>query len=422
MAQLSDDCFAFDGPLMPLDQALARISRTVLPIGEVESVPLAGAVGRYLADDIVSSCDVPPYSNSAVDGYAVRFDDLSPDRPTRLKIAGRVAAGHPLSGDFEPGTAARIFTGAPMPDGPDTVMMQEDCKEEGGFVEIAPGIKRGANLRVRGEDVSEGQVVLRKGRLLDPAAVGLAATSGASEIKVYRKLRVAVMSTGDEVVDPAHGPLDPGRLYDANRYTLMAAVSQLGCDALDLGIIPDNPGLIGDALDRAVREGVDVILTSGGMSVGEEDHVRDAVSVRGRVDFWRLAIKPGRPVGLGLIGNGEKRIPVIGLPGNTVAVFTTFAMVAVPLLKRLSGGVDLSPRRIRVVADFDYCKKGGRREFVRARFSDEGGMTVVRSGKGGAGILSSVVAADGFVELKEDTTYLNSGDTVDFIPFGEVLK
>ena len=417
MAQLSDDCFAHGGELMPLDEALAMLAERIVPVAEVVRVPLTEAVGRILAEDVVAAVDVPPHDNSAVDGYAVFFDDLDPEAETRLPVTGRVAAGHPLGREAVRGESIRIFTGAPMPVGPDTVMMQEDCREDGDHVVIMPGIKQGANRRSAGEDVRKGDIVLRRGRRLKPQDIGLAATSGRPELTVYQPVRVAVFSTGDEVCEPG-ADLPEGRIYDANRFTLMSAVARLGCEVSDLGILPDDEAVISDALAKAA-ESHDLLLTSGGVSVGEEDHLRAAVEAGGSLHFWRLAIKPGRPVAMGQVG----RTPIVGLPGNPGAVLVTFLLVARPILLRLAGMEDVAPHRFQVRAGFDYKKKEGRREFVRARLTvgEDGLPLAVKQGAGGAGILSSLVESDGLLDLGADLTYLESGSTVVFLPFNEVL-
>jgi molybdopterin molybdotransferase len=417
MAQLSDDCFAHGGALMPLDDALALLDKKLQPVRDPETLPLAGAVGRVLAEDVVAGVDVPPHDNSAVDGYALFFDDLDPGRETRLPVTGRAAAGHPLGRPALRGEAIRIFTGAPMPDGPDTVMMQEDCRPDGDHVVLAAGIKRGANRRHAGEDVKRGDTVLRRGRRLKPQDLGLAAAVGRTGVAVYQQLRVAVFSTGDEVREPGQ-PLPDGAIYDANRYALMAAASRLGCPVSDLGILPDDAAAIRTALGAAAG-GHDLLLTSGGVSVGEEDHVKAAVEANGSMHFWRLAIKPGRPVAMGQIGS----TPIVGLPGNPGAALVTFLLIARPILLRLAGASHTAPRRFRVRLDFDYRKKAGRREFVRAmlKTGPDGAPVAVRHGRSGAGILSSMVDADGLLDLAADTTTLESGSTVDFLPFSELL-
>jgi molybdopterin molybdotransferase len=421
MAQLSDDCFATGRPLIRAAEALTLLAERTGPMVGTEDVPLDEAAGRILAEDVTSPIDVPQHDNSAVDGYAVFFDDLAADGPTRLPVTGRAAAGHPLGRAAKRGEAIRIFTGAPMPDGPDTVMMQEDCREDVGIVSIAPGIKRGSNRRKAGEDVRAGGRVLRCGTRLRPQEVGLAASIGRTTVAVYRRLRAAVFSTGDEVREPGH-PLPAGTIYDSNRYTVKAALRQLGCAVTDLGILADDAKAIMEALRTAASEH-DVLLTSGGMSVGEEDHMRRAIEALGKLHFWMLAIKPGRPVALGQIGaGGGATIPIIGLPGNPVAVMVTFLVVARPLLLRLSGATDITPTHYRVRAGFDYRKKQDRREFVRARLSPgaDGIACAEKHGGSGAGVLSSLVGADGLVELPEDVTRLEKGTMVDFLPFSEV--
>ncbi|HEY7608561.1 MAG TPA: gephyrin-like molybdotransferase Glp [Alphaproteobacteria bacterium] len=419
MAQLSDDCFAFGGPLIGLDAALKLLLERTEAVTGIETVTLAAARGRVLAEDIVAPRDVPPHDNAAVDGYALYFDDLAAGAETVLRVAGRAAAGHPFEGVQKRATAVRIFTGAPMPggegDGPDTVMMQEDCVEKDGFVRVPPGIKRGSNRRKRGEDVKAGTPILRAGRRLKPQDIGLAASIGLTALRVRTRLRVALFSTGDEIRDPGvEAPA--GTVYDANRFSLRALLESLGCAVTDLGILPDRFETIRDALGAAAAAH-DLILTSGGMSTGEEDHIKPAVEALGSLHFWRLAIKPGRPIAFGQV----KRVPFVGLPGNPVAVLVTFLRIARPLILRLSGAEAPPPLLFKLRADFDHKKKAGRREWVRAFVSRDGGGAVLRKfPRQGAGILTSMVESDGLVELGEDVTHLKAGETVDFLPFSEV--
>jgi len=416
VAQLSDDCFAFGGALLGVDAALALIEERVIPVVEEEIVPLALACGRILARDLVADMDVPPHANSAVDGFAVAHADLLPDRETVLPIAGRAAAGHPLGRAMRRGEAIRIFTGAAMPDGADTVMMQEDCVVEDGRVRLKPGLKRGANGRRAGEDVPKGTVALPAGRRLQPADVGLAAALGRDSLPVFRSLRVALLSTGDEVCEPG-APLAPGAIYDANRIMLAALLRGLGCTVTDLGIQPDRAAALVDSLAAAADEH-DLIVTSGGVSTGEEDHIRSAIERLGRIDFWRLAIKPGRPVALGQI----RGVPLAGLPGNPVAAALTFAILGRPLILRLGGAHAIPPLTFPVEAGFSYRKKPGRREYLRASLRREDGRAVAtRYPRDGAGILSSIVQSDGFAVIKEDVAELAPGDSVEFLPFSEVF-
>jgi molybdopterin molybdotransferase len=416
MAQLSDDCFAFGGSLLGVDAALTLIAERIAPVVEAESAPLASAGGRILAHDLVAAIDVPPHANSAVDGFAVAHADLSPDRETVLPVTGRAAAGHPLGRPVARGEAIRIFTGAPMPEGTDTVMMQEDCVIEGGRVRLKPGIKRGANRRHAGEDVAAGNLALPAGRRLAPADLGLAAALGQASLQVYRPLRAALLSTGDEVREPG-AELVPGAIYDANRVMLAALLRGLGCVVTDFGICADRAAGLADTL-AAAAAGHDLIVTSGGVSTGEEDHVRAAIQRLGRLDFWRLAIKPGRPVALGRV----KGVPLVGLPGNPVAAALTFAILARPLILRLAGAAVAPPLTFPVRADFSWRKRPGRREYLRATLTRENGAAIARKyPRDGAGILSSIVQSDGFVILGEEVSDLSPGMTVDFLPFSEVF-
>ena len=418
MAQLGDDCFAAGEAPMTTAQALALIGERVRATAQRETIALRGAVGRILARPLVARRDVPPHDNAAVDGYAFAFADLDGEaEATLLTVAGRAAAGHPLAAPVRPGEAARIFTGAAMPTGADTVAMQEDCREDGqGRVAIPRGLSPGANRRSAGEDVATGATVLERGHRLRPQDIGLIAALGVPEIAVHRRLRVALLSTGDEIRDPGD-TLAPGCVYDANRYLLLALLEGLGCEVKDLGILADDGDALRDAL-RAAGDGADLIVSSGGVSVGEEDRVRAAVAELGHLHFWRLAIKPGRPLALGQIG----ATPFIGLPGNPVAAMVTFLRFARPLVLRLAGASDVAPVLFPVRADFEHGKKKNRREWVRARLvtDAQGGLAARKFARQGAGILSSLVASDGLVELPEDMTRLARGTTVAFLPFNEV--
>jgi molybdopterin molybdotransferase len=416
MAQLSDDCFAFGGALLTVDQALARIEERVTPVVGSETVPLRAAAGRFLARDLVAAMNLPPHANSAVDGYAVAHADLSPDRETELPVGGRAAAGHPLGRPVRRGEAIRIFTGAPMPDGADTVMMQEDCVVAALRVRLKPGIKKGANRRHAGEDVALGETALAAGQRLGPAEIGLAAALGQRELPVCRPLRVALLSTGDEVCEPG-GALPPGAIYDANRFMLAAMLERLGCVVSDFGIRPDRAAALADTLTVASADH-DLIVTSGGVSTGDEDHVKGAIERLGALHFWRLAIKPGRPVALGQVAG----TPLIGLPGNPVAVVVTFAVLARPLILKLAGAAAAAPRAFPIRAGFAYRKRPGRREYLRARLDRAGDAVVaLKYPRDGAGILSSIVQSEGLVILAEATGDLAEGTIVDFLPFSEVL-
>jgi molybdopterin molybdotransferase len=416
MAQLSDDCFAFGGELMSQAAALDDLRGRILPLPERERVGLAAALGRFLAADVVATRNVPPCDNAAVDGYAIFHADLAAGVEAVLPVGGRAAAGHPLGRAAQRGEAIRIFTGAAMPDGPDTVMMQEDCVEEAGNVRLRPGIKQGANRRRAGEDIVAGHVAIPAGRRLRAQEIGLAASLGLAALSVYLRLRVAIVSTGDELREPG-AALPPGAIYDANRYVIAALLQGLGCAVSDLGILPDDPAAIRAALASAAASH-DLVVSSGGMSTGQEDHVRAAVEAQGALHFWRLAIRPGRPVALGQIG----RTPFVGLPGNPVAVMVTFVTLARPLILRLAGATEIEPRGYTVRSGFDYQKKLGRREYLRARLArDDAGWVAQKFPRDGAGILTSMVESDGLLVVAEPVTRLAVGDAVEFLPFRELL-
>ena len=405
--------------LMPIGDALALLAARVGPVAAVEEVPVSAALGRILAADVTAEISVPPHDNSAVDGFALWFDDLDAAADTRLPVSGRIAAGHPFRGEAKRGTALRIFTGAPMPAGPDTVVMQEDCRVEGDLVMIRQGLKlkRGDNRRFAGEDVNAGDVVLRAGARIRPQEMGLAAAIGRPVLVVRRPLRAAVFSTGDEVRDPGRA-LPPGGIYDSNRYSIAGLLQGLGCTVTDLGILPDRFEAIRDALAGAAN-GHDVVVTSGGVSLGEEDHVKAAVQAEGSLHFWRLAIKPGRPVALGEV----RGVPFVGLPGNPVAVMVTFLLLARPLILRLAGATAADAIRYPVPAAFAYRKKPGRREFLRGLLvAGPGGLMVDKFAADGSGILSSMTTTDGLVDLPENLAEVVPGQPVDFLPFAEVLR
>ena len=420
MVQLTSDCFAFGGKLTRIDEALQSILESLAIKKETEQISLNRALNRFLAEDVVSLENVPADNNSAVDGYSIFFDDLNETGSTALPVKGKVAAGRPLNCIQKRGEAVRIFTGAVMPHGansedPDTVLMQEDIQLENENVIIPPGIKRGSNRRLLGEDIVAGTRVLEAGMRLRPQDIGLAAATGKALLSVRKPLRVAVFSTGDEVTDPGE-ELVRGKIYDSNRFTLMNLLTTLGCEVEDIGIIPDKPALIEKAVASSIQQ-KDLIITSGGVSTGEEDHVKNFIEKTGELLFWRLAIKPGRPVALGRL----KGTFFIGLPGNPVAAMVTFLKIARPIILYLSGAKDIYPRPLIGRADFNYTKKPERREFVRVKVDENEKEELVfhKYKKEGAGILSSLVFADGLVELSEEATRIRKGDTVKYFPFSE---
>jgi molybdopterin molybdotransferase len=423
MAQLTDDCFAFSGPLMPIVEMERLITERVTPLAGASRVQLGRALGRVLADDLVAPINLPPFANSAVDGYAVRHADLSPNAETRLVVSERLTAGRAAAQPIAAQAAVRIFTGAPMPDGADTVFMQEDVREESGRVVLPPGLKQGANRRLAGEDIVKGAGALRGGTRLKPADIALIAALGLTALRVRPRVRAALFSTGDEL-SPAGARLKRARIYDANRPLIAALLGALGARVTDLGILPDRPKTLRDALAMAATDH-DLIVTSGGVSTGEADHVRGAVEAAGTLVFWRIGIKPGRPVAMGVLpglapGGGAA---FVGLPGNPAAVFVTFARVVRPLLLRLAGARPEPLVAFPVRAGFDYRKKAGRREYVRAKLdcAPDGVLTAQKHPREGAGVITSLTETDGLVELAEDVTEVKPGASVGFIPYSALV-
>ena len=417
MAQLSDDCFAFGGPMLSVDEAVGIIASRVKAVSETEAVSLIEADGRILARDVSAPLPLPPFTNSAVDGYAVGSRELPRDRERAFPVGGRVQAGASAKAGL-PGHAVRIFTGAPMPDGTDTVFMQEDVRvDDAGRVILPPGLKAGANVRPAGEDIPLGHLALTSGQRLRPQDVALAAAFGLTRLDVVRRLRVAVFSTGDELASPGTARM-AAQLFDSNRFMLMAMLRRLGCEVSDLGILRDEPASLASAL-KEVAGRHDLILTTGGVSTGEEDHVKAGVESAGSLVLWRMAIKPGRPVAMGIIDG----TPFIGLPGNPVASFVTFVHVVRPTVQALSGAkpAPLIPMPVR--AAFKYKKKSGRREYVRVtlRRGADAALEAIKFPREGAGLLSSLVETDGLVELGESIVKVEPGDSVGFLGYASLL-
>ncbi|MBK6322758.1 MAG: molybdopterin molybdotransferase MoeA [Burkholderiales bacterium] len=407
-------------PLLPLDDALIQLMAHATPLDATESVAVGEADGRVLAQDVVSELHVPPLDNSAMDGYALRCADATAPGVT-LGISQRIPAGasaQPLLA----GTAARIFTGAPVPAGADAVIMQEDCTAlpvaDGGLgqVQVNSLPKAGQNIRRAGEDVARSDVVLSRGQRLGPAELGLAASIGMAALQVARRPRVALFSTGNELVMPgAVAPQDmpPGAIYNSNRYFLIALLRRLGCVVTDLGIVPDHRDATIQALRQAAK-GHDLILTSGGVSVGEEDHIKPAVQSLGTLDLWQIAIKPGKPFAYGSIGDAH----FMGLPGNPVASFVTFLVLVRPFLLRLQGVNRVAMKAIAAQANFTWARPDKRREFLRVRRNADGGLELFSNQS--SGVLTSAVWGDGLIDNPPGCA-IAPGDTVRFVPFSELL-
>lgn len=419
-------------PLMSLDRALSDLMARVTPLSDTETVALVDADRRVLAEDLVSHLQVPPHDNSSMDGYAVRAADVTAAGVV-LPVSQRIAAGH-VGVVLEPGTCARIFTGAPMPAGADAVVMQEDAREVGGnlhgvHVDVVP--KPGQWVRRAGEDVSRGAVVVGHGTRLSAASIGLAAGIGRARVSVRVQPRVALFSTGDELVMPgevAPSDMPPGAIYNSNRFFLRVLMQRLGCEVSDLGIVPDRRDATIAALKTAADHH-DLILTSGGVSVGEEDHIKPAVQQLGSLDLWQIAMKPGKPFAYGVVrrdaGAGAasgQTCHFIGLPGNPVSSFVTFLLLVRPFLLRLQGAVgpdcDVLPRAYRMRADFDLPRADKRREFLRVRRNDQGGLDLFPNQS--SGVLTSASWADGLVDNPAGTAVAR-GDLVDYIAFSDLL-
>ena len=390
--------------MIHVEQALERLLSASRCLAGVENIPLEAALGRTLADAVVSPLNVPPADNSAMDGYALRWSDWQSGAPG-LPVSKRITAGS-SPGTLEPGTAARIFTGAEIPAGADTVVMQEHCEETGDRVHVDKLPPRGANIRPRGQDVRTGQAVLQEGQRLRPQDLGLLASLGLAEIPVRRRLRVAMMSTGDELIEPGE-PVAAGKIYNSNRYMLRGQLEAWGFEVVDMGVARDDFTAV-ESLMREAAEAADVIVTTGGVTVGEEDHVRAVVERLGRLDLWRIAVKPGKPFAFGRVGE----TPFLGLPGNPVSVFVTLLVVARPFLFSCQGIGDTSLRAVTGTALFDR-KAGWREEYIRVRSTTEG-LLVYDNQSSGA--LFSTCWADGFVRQPADKA-IESGSEVEYLPF-----
>ncbi len=408
-------------PLMPLDQAWARLAKAVkahvdaAPSGRTtERIDSLNALGRVLAESVTSPVNVPPLDNSAMDGYALRVADLV--QAKSLPVSQRVAAGQ-VGTVLQPGTCARIFTGAPVPEGADAVVMQEHTQtDEQGKVVFTRDVQVGQNIRRCGEDVSQGQTVLTAGTRLRPAHLGMAAAVGRAHVEVFRRPRVAVLTTGNELVMPGE-PLPAGSIYNSNRHTLRGLIEASGAQATDLGVVPDDLQATRAAL-RAAAQHHDLIITSGGVSVGEEDHLRAAVQAEGQLDFWALGIKPGKPFVFGSIkGQGDAesdRCLYMGLPGNPVASFVTFLLLVSPVVRVLAGEVWRLPKALHLPADFDWPHPDSRREFLRAQLTEQG--TVTLFAHQGSGVLTSAAWADGLVDVSPMQS-ITRGQMVPFLPW-----
>ena len=408
------DCYEGDPDLLPPDEAMRRIRAHVRAVDATETVAVIDALGRVAARDVVSPMNVPGHVNSAMDGYACAGDSLPETGPRWYEVAGAAYAGKPFAGRIGPSQAVRIMTGAVMPEGADTVVMQEHVEVDGDRVRIPPGARPGQHVRLAGEDLAAGAVVVPRGRRLMPAEMGLLASLGIAEVRTFRTLRVAYFSTGDEIRPPG-APFEPGLVYDSNRFTMHGMLGRLGVDILDLGIVPDRR----DAVLGAFREAsarADIVLSSGGASTGEADYVREVLAELGQVGFWRIAIRPGRPLAFGFLGDSV----FFGLPGNPVAVMVTFYQFVAPAIRAAAGETDSRPLpAVEARCTTRLRKKPGRVEYYRAVLErDRSGALVVRgTGKTGSGLLHTMSDANCFIVLPEHGATVEPGATVAVQPF-----
>lgn len=404
--------------MLSVQEALDFLLGAARPVSEQETLATVEATGRVLAADQLSQLDVPPMDNTQMDGYAVRAADCA-SGSAALPVSQRIPAGH-VGQPLQPGTAARIFTGALIPDGADAVVMQEQCAfdETSGTVTISHVPQSGEWVRRRGEDIRTGSAILSRGTRLRAQELGLAASVGLASLPVFRRLKVAVFFTGDELTMPGE-PLKPGAIYNSNRFTLRGLLQQLGCEVTDLGNVPDSFEATRNAL-RQAASGHDLILTSGGVSVGEEDHVKPAVEAEGRLNMWQIAIKPGKPLAFGEVRRDGQSDPAffVGLPGNPVSSFVTFLLFVRPFILALQGATAAPPRRYPMRADFDWAKPDRRNEFLRVRINDRQGLELFPNQS--SGVLTSTVWGDGIVDNPAGQA-IKAGDTVNFIPFSELL-
>ena len=403
----------FDPRSLAPDLALEKILAAVRPVAETETIPVREALNRILAADIASGINVPSGTNSAMDGYAVNGDDIPASGSAELRVMGTAWAGRPLDAALEQGTCARIMTGAVLPRGADTVIIQEDVERDGDVIRIDNATRRGDNVRRAGEDIRQGDVILSRGRRLIPADIGLLASLGIGEVEVIRRLRVAFFSTGDELRSIGE-TLDEGCVYDSNRYTLYAMLTRLNAEIIDMGVVRDQPELIEEAFVSAA-DSADVVITSGGVSVGEADYVRETLARVGDVSFWKVAMKPGRPLSFGRVKNAA----FFGLPGNPVSVMVTFYLFVQPALRAMMGEMQTRPVTVTATCTSKLKKRPGRVEYQRGilEHDADGGMVVRKTGAQGSGILSSMSQANCFIILGMDNAGVAPGGTVEVMPF-----
>ena len=424
MSDSTNNSCDYQQTLLPINEALSLLEEKAIPIADIEELELKAALGRILAQDLSSRINVPPADNSAMDGYAVNTSDLSPNTEKKLKVSQRICAGQ-TGVALENGSAARIFTGAPIPENANAVVMQESCEATDDDVIIRGKISSGANIRKAGEDIRENTIILKAGQKLRAQDLGLAASVGFAKVPVKRRLKVAVFFTGDELRDPGE-ELSAGQIYNSNRYTMHGLLEGMGCDVIDLGNIEDTLEATKEAMKKAA-EVSDLVMTSGGVSVGEEDHIRKALEHLGTLDMWRINVKPGKPFAFGQIHPLSKNdpsvsIPFLGLPGNPVSVFATFCIFARPYILKMQGASNTKPHSFKVASGFELKAKEKRNEYVRARieYDDNGNPTLKLYPNQGSGVLTSVSWANGLAFIPAETL-VKHDDMIEFIPFTELF-
>lgn len=414
----TNSCFNdFDPNSLSVEQAHNKISSNIQAVQESNTVSIRDALDRILSIDVASSINVPSHTNSAMDGYAIRSKDLDSENTTTLKIVGKVLAGAPIQTRVNSGQCVRIMTGGKMPEGTDTVIMQEHVTLNNDHITITPGNKAGQNVRQAGEDIAIGQTILERGKLLTAADIGLLASLGIAEINVFRRIRVAFFSTGDELTSLGQ-TLQDGQIYDSNRYTLYSMLTRFGADIIDMGVVPDEPSAIENAFHKASKD-ADVLLTTGGVSVGEADYVKATLEKLGRVNFWKIAMKPGRPLAYGQLNQCH----FFGLPGNPVSAMVTFYQFVLPALRKMSGQLHYKPIILKLPCSTDLKKTPGRIEYQRGVIENntDGILTVRSTGQQGSGILSSMSKANCFIILPLECSFVETGQLVDVQPFDGLI-
>jgi len=416
MTQLTKDLKAFGNKLVKLNTAIKIIKNNFNLQQYTELVNLKNTLNRISGENIISSINVPAHSNSAVDGYAINFKEYS-NGNRKFKIIGKSSAGHPFNKKVQKLNSIRVLTGAILPPNLDTIIMEEDCKIINNILTLPDNVKKGINYRYLGEDIKKNSIVYKKGHKIKPQDIGVLASLGIKRIRAYKALKIAIFSSGDELVNVGK-PLNKGQIYDSNREMIIAFLSKLGFLVTDLGILKDKSDVIENKLKKASINN-DLIITSGGMSLGDEDHIKNIIDNKGSIYAWRLAIKPGRPVGFGMFN----KCPIIGLPGNPAAAFITFLVVAIPILKQMSGQLVNKYNLIPITSDFYYTKKKGRKEFIRVKLiNKKNKLTAQKFPKAGAGILTSTTWSSGIGILDEKVEEIKPGDKINYLSFNEILN